>query len=108
MKFARRDMACFIHGIINLIWPVFAYDLAELASLIIWGYSWTAAVPVTIMLVLPIISDAAAIVTAGIAYYRRQSMLSLLSIIFSIAALALYYILRTMMQFSLGWLDPII
>ena len=84
------------------------YDLAELASLIIWGYSWTAAVPVTIMLILPIISDAAAIVTAGIAYYRRQSMLSLLSIIFSIAALALYYILRTMMQFSLGWLDPII
>ena len=44
----------------------------------------------------------------AIAYYRRQSMLSLLSIIFSIAALALYYILRTMMQFSLGWLDPII
>ena len=108
MKFTRRDMFCFIHGLINLVWPVFAYDLAELASLIIWGYSWTAAVPVTIMLVLPIISDAVAIVISGIAYYRRQSMLSLLSIIFSIAALALYYILRTMMQFSLGWLDPII
>ena len=108
MRSTRRDVLCFIHGFINLIWPVVAYDLAELASLIVWGYSWTAAVPVTIMLILPIISDALAIVFSGIAYYRRQSMLSLMSIIFSIAALALYYILRIMMQFSLGWMDPII
>ena len=63
---------------------------------------------VTIMLLLPILSDAMCIVIAGIRYYRRQSMFALLGIIFSIAALALYYILRTMMQFSLGWLDPII
>lgn len=108
MRSTRRDWFSFIHGIINLIWPIFAYDLAELASLIIWGYSWTAAVPVTIMLMLPILSDVVCIIVAGIGYYRRQSTLSLLAIIFSIAALALYYILRTMMQFSLGWLDPII
>lgn len=108
MKTTRRDWIAFIHGLINLIWPFFAYDLAELASLIIWGYSWTAAVPVTIMLLLPILSDVVCIIASGIGYYRRQSMLSLLGIIFSIAALALYYILRTMMQFSLGWLDPII
>ena len=108
MRATRKDWFSFAHGIINLLWPFFAYDLAELASLIIWGYSWTAAVPVTIMLLLPVISDAVAIIIAGIGYYRRQSTLSLLSIIFSIAALALYYILRTMMQFSLGWLDPII
>ena len=31
-----------------------------------------------------------------------------LALIFSIAALALYYILRVMMHFSLGWLEPAI
>lgn len=108
MKFERGDFISFLHGIINLAWPIFAYDLAELASLIIWGYSQMAAVPVTIMLLLPILSDVVCIVIAGIRYYRRQNMFALLGIIFSIAALALYYILRTMMQFSLGWLDPII
>ena len=31
MKHNRGDLLSFIHGVINLIWPVFAYDLAELA-----------------------------------------------------------------------------
>ena len=50
----------------------------------------------------------AGIVVAGVRYYRRQSVLALMGLIFSIAALALYYILRVMMQFSLGWLEPAI
>ena len=103
MKQERGDLLAFVHGVINLIWPVFAYDLAELASLIIGGYSWATMVPSTIMLILPIVSD-----VAGIGYYRRQSVLALMGLIFSIAALALYYILRVMMQFSLGWLEPAI
>ena len=37
MKQERGDLLAFVHGVINLIWPVFAYDLAELASLIIGG-----------------------------------------------------------------------
>ena len=89
MKQERGDLLAFVHGVINLIWPVFAYDLAELASLIIG-------------------SDVAGIVVAGVRYYRRQSVLALMGLIFSIAALALYYILRVMMQFSLGWLEPAI
>lgn len=108
MKRNTGDLLSFIHGVINLIWPVFAYDLAELASVIIGGYSWATMVPSTIMLVLPIISAVAAIVVAGMRYYRRQNVLSLMGMIFSIASLALYYILRTMLQFSLGWLEPAI
>ena len=90
MRHDRGDLLSFIHGVINLIWPVFAYDLAELASLIIWGYSWATMVPSTIMLILPIISDVVAIVVAGVRYYRRQSVLSVMGLIFSSAALALY------------------
>lgn len=108
MKRNTGDLLSFIHGVINLIWPVFAYDLAELASVIIGGYSWATMVPSTIMLVLPIISAVAAIVVAGMRYYRRQNVLSLMGMISSIASLALYYILRTMLQFSLGWLEPAI
>ena len=108
MKQDRSDLRSFIHGVINLIWPVFAYDLAELASLIIGGYSWATMVPSTIMLILPIVSDVVAMVVAGVRYYRRQSGLALMGLIFSIAALALYYLLRVMMQFSLGWLEPAI
>lgn len=108
MKQNRRDLLSFVHGVVNLVWPVFAYDLAELASLIIGGYSWATMVPSTIMLILPIVSDVVSIVVSGVRYYRRQSVLALMGIIFSIAALALYYILRTMLQFSLGWLEPAI
>ena len=108
MKQDLSDLRSFIHGVINLIWPVFAYDLAELASLIIGGYSWATMVPSTIMLILPIVSDVVAMVVAGVRYYRRQSVLALMGLIFSIAALALYYLLRVMMQFSLGWLEPAI
>lgn len=108
MKQSKRDLLSFVHGVINLIWPVFAYDLAELASLIIGGYSWATMVPSTIMLILPIVSDVVSIAISGVRYYRRQSVLALMGMIFSIAALALYYILRTMLQFSLGWLEPAI
>ena len=108
MRNRRGDLLSFIHGVVNLIWPVFAYDLAELASLSIGGYSWATMVPSTIMLILPIVSDVVAIVVAGVRYYRRQNVLSLMGLIFSIAALALYYILRVMMHFSLGWLEPAI
>lgn len=108
MKHSYADLRSFIHGVINLIWPVFAYDLAELASLIIWGYSWASLVPSTVMQILPIVSDVVGIVVAGVRYYRRQSVLALMGLIFSIAALALYYILRIMMHFSLGWLEPAI
>ena len=107
MRHKRKDLLSFIHGVVNLVWPVFAYDLAELASLIIGGYSWATMVPSTIMLILPIVSDVAAIVVAGVRYYRRQSLLALMGLIFSISALALYYILRTMLHFSLGWLEPV-
>lgn len=107
MRHERKDLLSFIHGVVNLVWPVFAYDLAELASLIIGGYSWATMVPSTIMLILPIVSDVAAIVVAGVRYYRRQSLLALMGLIFSIAALALYYVLRTMLHFSLGWLEPV-
>ena len=106
MRQDRSDLRSFIHGVVNLIWPVFAYDLAELASLIIGGYSWATMVPSTIMLILPIVSDVVGIIVAGVRYYRRQSVLALMGVIFSIAALALYYILRVMMRFSLGWREP--
>ena len=69
MKQDWSDLRSFIHGVINLIWPVFAYDLAELASLIIGGYSWATMVPSTIMLILPIVSDVVGIVVAGVRYY---------------------------------------
>ena len=59
MRHDTGDLRSFLHGVINLIWPVFAYDLAELASLIIGGYSWATMVPSTIMLILPIVSDVA-------------------------------------------------
>lgn len=108
MKNDRGDLLSFLYGVVNLIWPVFAYDLAELASLIIGGYSWATMVPSTIMLILPIVSDVVSIIISGVRYYRRQSVLALIGMIFSIAALALYYILRTMLQFSLGWLEPAI
>ena len=108
MRQDRSDLRSFIHGVVNLVWPVFAYDLAELASLIIGGYSWATMVPSTIMLILPIVSDVVGIIVAGVRYYRRQSVLALMGLIFSIAALALYYILRVMMRFSLGWLEPAI
>ena len=108
MRQDRSDLRSFIHGVVNLIWPVFAYDLAELASLIIGGYSWATMVPSTIMLILPIVSDVVGIIVAGVRYYRRQSVLALMGLIFSITALALYYILRVMMRFSLGWLEPAI
>ena len=108
MRHDTGDLRSFLHGVINLIWPVFAYDLAELASLIIGGYSWATMVPSTIMLILPIVSDVVAMVVAGVRYYRRQGVLALMGLIFSIAALALYYILRIMMHFSLGWLEPAI
>ena len=108
MRHDTGDLRSFLHGVINLIWPVFAYDLAELASLIIWGYSWASMVPSTIVLILPIVSDVVGIVVAGVRYYRRQSVLALMGLIFSIAALALYYILRIMMRFSLGWLEPVV
>ena len=108
MRQDRSDLRSFIHGVVNLIWPVFAYDLAELASLIIGGYSWATMVPSTIMLILPIVSDVVGIIVAGVRYYRRQSVLALMGLIFSIAARALYYILRVMMRFSLGWLEPAI
>ena len=107
MRRDTGDLRSFLHGVINLIWPVFAYDLAELASLIIGGYSWATMVPSTIMLILPIVSDEVGIVVAGVRSYRRQSVLALMGLIFSIAALALYYILRTMLHFSLGWLEPV-
>ena len=108
MRQDRSDLRSFIHGVVNLIWPVFAYDLAELASLIIGGYSWATMVPSTIMLILPIVSDVVGIIVAGVRYYRRQSVLALMGLIFSIGALALYYILRIVMHFSLGWLEPAI
>ena len=108
MRHDVGDLRSFIHGVVNLIWPVFAYDLADLASQIIGGYSWATMVPSTIMLILPIVSDVVGIVVAGVRYYRRQSVLALMGLIFSIGALALYYILRIVMHFSLGWLEPAI
>ena len=38
----------------------------------------------------------------------NENCVVLMGLIFSIAALALYYILRVMMHFSLGWLEPAI
>lgn len=101
----NRDVVSFIHGILNLVWPIFAYDLAQLASLTIWGYGWTSFLPMTVMLVLPIVSDVIAIAIAAVRYYRRQSLMAMLGIIFDMAALAIYWFLRVQMQFSLGWLS---
>lgn len=101
----NRDVLSFIHGIINLVWPIFAYDLAELASLIIWGYGWTSYLPMTIMLILPVVSDVVGIAIAAWRYYRRQGILAMLGIIFDMAALAIYWYLRLQIHFSLGWLS---
>lgn len=100
-----RDVLSFIHGIINLIWPIVAYDLAQLASLTIWGYGWTSFLPMTIMLILPVVSDVVGIVIAAVRYYRRQNVMAMLGIIFDMAALAIYWFLRLQINFSLGWLS---
>lgn len=100
-----RDVLSFIHGIINLVWPIVAYDLAQLASLTIWGYGWTSFLPMTIMLILPVVSDVVGIVIAAVRYYRRQNVMAMLGIIFDMAALAIYWFLRLQINFSLGWLS---
>ena len=100
-----RDVWSFIHGVINLVWPIVAYDLAQLASLTIWGYGWTSFLPMTIMLILPVVSDVVAIVIAAVRYYRRQNLMAMLGIIFDMAALAIYWFLRLQINFSLGWLS---
>ena len=101
----NRDVWSFIHGIINLVWPVFAYDLAALASLTIWGYGWAAFLPMNIMLILPIVSDVIGAAAASVRYYRRQNVMTLLGLMFDIVALALYWFLRIQLHFSLGWIS---
>lgn len=101
----NRDVGSFIHGILNLVWPVFAYDLAALASLTIWGYGWTAFLPMNIMLILPIVSDVVGAAVASVRYYRRQNVMTLLGLMFDIVALALYWFLRIQLNFSLGWIS---
>ena len=100
----NRDVLSFIHGMINLIWPVFAYDVAALASLTIWGYGWASFLPMNIMLILPIVSDVVGVAIAAMRYYRRQNVMVLLGLMFDITALVLYWFLRIQLNFSLGWI----
>ena len=101
----NRDVFSFIHGIVNLLWSVFAYDLAALASLTIWSYGWVSFLPMNLMLILPIVSDVIAAATASVRYYRRQNVMTLLGLMFDIVALVLYWFLRTQIHFSLGWIE---
>ncbi len=101
----NRDVVSFIHGVINLVWPIFAYELAALAALSVSGYGWTSMLPMTIMLLLPIFSSLVGAAIAAVRYYRRQNVMALLGLMFDIVALALYWFLRVQLHFTLGWFD---
>lgn len=101
----RSDTRSLLHGIINLLVPLFIYDLA---SLLVAAFSaaryepWLAFWPMTVLLWLPFVSDAVCVIVAAVRFRRRGRTRALLGLIFSLGAAALYYMLRFRMSFSLA------
>ena len=101
----RGDTRSLLHGIINLLMPLFIYDLA---SLLVAAFSaaryepWLAFWPMTVLLWLPFVSDAVCVIVAAVRFRRRGRTRALLGLIFSLGAAALYYMLRFQMSFSLA------
>lgn len=101
----RSDTRSLLHGIINLLVPLFIYDLA---GLLVDAFSaaryepWLAFWPMTVLLWLPYVSDAVCVIVAAVRFRRRGRTRALLGLIFSLGAAALYYMLRFQMSFSLA------
>lgn len=101
----RGDTRSLVHGIINLLLPVFIYDGALLlvSALTAANYSpWLAFWPMTILLWSPFVSDAVCVIIAAVRFKRRGRTRALLGLIFSLGGAALYYMLRFQLHFSLG------
>lgn len=99
------DTRSLLHGIINLIIPVFAYDAAVLLADAFTpaNYNpWVAFLPLTVLLWLPFLSDAVCVVVAAVRYKRRGRTRALLGLICSLAAAVLYYMLRYQLHFTLS------
>lgn len=102
------DTRSLLHGIFNLILPFFIYDLASLlvAAFTAARYNpWISFLPMSILLLLPYVSDAIGVVVAAVRFHRRGRTRALLGLIFSLGAAALYYMLRFQMQFTLSRLQ---
>lgn len=100
----RGDTRSLIHGIINLIVPIFAYDLIALLVYAVTAANynpWAAFLPMAILSWLPFVSDAVCVVVAAVRYKRRGRTRALLGLIFSLGGAALYYMLRYQMHFTL-------
>lgn len=102
------DTRSLLHGIFNLILPFFIYDVASLlvAAFTAARYNpWISFLPMSILLLLPYVSDAVGVVVAAVRFHRRGRTRALLGLIFSLGAAALYYMLRFQMQFTLSRLQ---
>lgn len=100
----RPDIRSLIHGIFNLILPLFAYDLAGLLvfSVTVGDYSpWMSIWPMTILIGLPFLSDLIGVIAGAVRYARSGRTCALLGIIFSVGGAALYYMLRFQLGFTL-------
>jgi len=100
----RPDTRSLLHGIFNLILPLFAYDLAGLLvfSLTAGDYTpWLSVWPMRILTYLPFLSDLIGVIVGGVRYARRGRTRALLGIIFSVGGAALYFMLRFHLGFTL-------
>jgi hypothetical protein len=100
----RPDTRSLLHGIFNLILPLFAYDLAGLLvfSLTAGDYTpWLSVWPMRILTYLPFLSDLIGVIVGWVRYARRGRTRALLGIIFSVGGAALYFMLRFHLGFTL-------
>ena len=104
------DTRSLLHGIFNLILPFFIYDLASLlvAAFTAARYNpWIGFLPMSILLLLPYVSDAIGVVVAAVRFRRRGRTRALLGLIFSLGSAPLYYMLRFQLHFTLSQLKNI-
>lgn len=104
------DTRSLLHGIFNLILPFFIYDLASLlvAAFTAARYNpWVSFLPMSILLLLPYVSDAVGVVVAAVRFHRRGRTRALLGLIFSLSSAPLYYMLRFQLHFTLSQLKNI-
>jgi hypothetical protein len=104
------DTRSLLHGIFNLLLPFFIYDLASLlvAAFTAARYNpWISFLPMSILLLLPYVSDAVGVVVAAVRFPRRGRTRALLGLIFSLSSAPLYYMLRFQLHFTLSQLKNI-
>lgn len=104
------DTRSLLHGIFNLLLPFFIYDLASLlvAAFTAARYNpWISFLPMSILLLLPYVSDAVGVVVAAVRFHRRGRTRALLGLIFSLGSAPLYYMLRIQLHFTLSQLKNI-